>query len=219
MIARLTRNSGLKLLALGIAFGLWVLVSGEQESVRVFTVPIDYQLAPDRMLTEQAPGTVQVRVKGSESILRGLAAEDLSVPVDLRALSPDRQTTVRISAGSVQGVPSGAAVEIVTPDRVSLTVEAKAIRVVPVVARFEGSPAPGHHLAGFSVTPREVTIEGPATDVEQISSVSTEPIPLHGREVGLTVLRGPLTGNPRVRVIEVRLVSVTVQIAEDTVSR
>ena len=48
MHSRLFKNLGLKFLAVTIAVALWVLVAGEEDSVRVFTVPIDPMLSKDR---------------------------------------------------------------------------------------------------------------------------------------------------------------------------
>lgn len=215
MMRKLTRNAGLKGLAIVIAFMLWVLVAGEQESVRVYTVPVDYQIAFDRMLSEPAPTSVQVRVMGSESILRSLAAEDLSVPVDLRRTPPDRKVVVTLPPRIVGGIPSGAAVDTLTPDRITVSLETKSSRIVSVIPRFEGNPAPGFHIVGYTVTPPEVTLDGPEGEIVRTAVVATDPIPLHGRDSDLTVITGLATGNPRVRMKETRPVSVTVQIAKD----
>src|SRR5206468_12392556 len=106
-----TRNPGLKVLAFVIAVALWILVSGEEESVRVYTVPLDFTNTGDRMLAGDTPATVQVRIRGSEAVLRGLAEDDLRIPIDLSGAPAPRRITQRLDPGSVRGVPSGAAVE------------------------------------------------------------------------------------------------------------
>jgi len=219
VIQRLTKNAGLKLLAVVLAFGLWVLVAGEQESVRVFTVPLDYQIPRDRVLAGQPTASAQVRVKGSESILRGIAAEDLGIPVDLFSALPGEKTALSLGPKSVRGIPAGAAVDTVTPDRLVVTIEEIVSRIVPVSPRLEGSPAPGWRLVDVQVSPPQITIEGSRSDVERMPVVYTEPIPLHGRQEGLTVMTGISIGNPKVHARDARPVTVTLRIEKDETAK
>ena len=219
MIERLTANAGLKMLALLLAFGLWVLVAGEQESVRVFTVPIDVRTARDQVVSGQRPASAQVRVRGSESILRGLTAEELTIPLDLTSAQPGEKLGVTIGPKSVLGIPAGAAVQTVSPDRLVLTVEDLVSRAVPVSPRLVGTPAAGWHLVDFQVDPPQQTIEGPRSEVDRVPAVGTDPILLHGRQEGLTVLTGTSVGNPRVRIVDPRPVTVTLRIEKDDIPK
>ena len=208
----LTRNPGLKALAFVIAVALWILVSGEEESVRVYNVPLDFTNAGDRMLAGDTPGTVQVRIRGSESVLRSLAEDDLRIPIDLSSAPAPRRMIQRLDPGSVQGVPSGAAVESVSPDHVKLVIERKVSRVINVSARLEGRPAPGYRTTEVDLSPDHVTVEGPEGEVSRISLVFTQPIPIQGKRETFAALAGTSIENQRVRVLDSRLIRVTVHI-------
>ena len=211
----LTRNPGLKALAFVIAVALWILVSGEEESVRVYNVPLDFTNAGDRMLAGDTPGTVQVRIRGSESVLRSLAEDDLRIPIDLSSAPAPRRMIQRLDPGSVQGVPSGAAVESVSPDHLTLAIERKVSRVIRVSARLEGSPAPGYRTTEIDLNPDQVTVEGPESEVSRLSLVLTKPVPIQGKQQTFTALAGTSIENSRVHVLETRLIRVTVRIEKE----
>jgi len=215
MIAPLTKNAGLKALALLLALGLWVLVAGEQDSARVFTVPLEIRLAPDRVLSGRPPVSAQVRIRGSESTLRGISAENLSIPLDLSSAAPGESTAVSIGPGDVQGLPTAAVAESVTPARIVLTVDDLVVRSVPVSPFFVGTPARGWHTAGFKVDPPEVTIEGPRSEVDRIVAIGTDPILLRDRQEGLIVSTGLSQGNPRIRIVGAGPVTVVLRIEKD----
>ena len=215
MIAGFSKNPGLKILAFVIAFTLWILVSGEQDSVQVYSVPLDFALAKDRILAGDVPESVQVRVRGSGSILRGLMANDLQIPVDLTQAAPGEKTSLALDAGSVHGVPSGVAVEAVIPERVTVSVERKISRTIRVSPRLEGSPAPGFRMQDFEADPDRITIEGPEGEVSRISLAYTEPIPLVGKVAEFTATVNTAIEAPRVRVLEARPIKVKVRIVKD----
>jgi YbbR domain-containing protein len=215
LIERFRNNAGLKVLAFAIAAALWILVSGEQEAVQVYSVPVDFALSRDRMLGGEVPGTVQVRLRGSESILRGVAADDLRVPIDLSKAPPGQKLLRLLAAGNVMGVPSGAAVESISPDHLTLSVERKITRIVRVSPRLEGVPAAGFRMLEFDADPERVTIEGPESEVSRIAQVSTESIPLHGKDAGFNVSVAASIESPRIRVLENGPIKVTVRIEKD----
>jgi YbbR domain-containing protein len=212
VIAALTRNAGLKLLAVLIALGLWVLVSGEQESERVFNVPVDFRLSRDMSLVGESPGSVAVRVRGAESVLRGISAEDLSLPVDLSSAIPGRRFEHELDPRSVAGVPSGAAVDAIIPGRLLVGVERKISRSIPVTVHFGGNPAPGYRLSSYSVEPSSVTVEGPEDEVNRISFIPTRTVALTGKSADFTLLTGLDLQNPHLRLAGNRPVKVVVDL-------
>ena len=47
---------------------------------------------------------------------------------------------------------------------------------MPVRARIEGTPVPGHSVTNVSVTPSQVRIDGPDSAIGELSELSTEPV-------------------------------------------
>lgn len=213
--ATFTKNPGVKLLAIVIAVALWVLVTGEEEAVKVYTVPLDFALSRGQILEGETPDSVQVRVRGSESILRSLAPDALRIPVDLTGAIPGRKVSKMILPDSVQGIPSGAAVDTVTPDHMTLAVGRKITARVQVAPRLEGAPASGYRMDKVDARPDTVTVEGAESEVSSVSVAHTDPISLHGKDETFTVRANLALDSPRLRIIEAQSVEVTVHIAKD----
>ena len=216
MTSPIGKNPGMKLLALGIAAALWIVVSGEEESVRTYTVPLDFTaLSRDRILSGDTPNAVQVRVRGSDAVLRSLAADDLHIPIDVSRLRAGERAVETLSPGNVMGIPSGAAVDGIAPEAVSLLVERRVSRAIHLQARLEGSPAKGYKLAGVELDPNHVVFEGPESELAPLSMAVTEPILLDGRNQTFIVMAGVPLPSPRVRLAEARPVKVTVHIEKE----
>lgn len=209
------KNPGLKALASVIAVALWVLVAGEEEAVRVFSVPIDFTLPKDRVLSGETPGTAQVRVRGSDSILRRLSADDMNVPIDLGSMPAGRHSIPIPASRSVRGVPSGVAVETVTPDRLSVEIERKVARTVGLSPRLEGDVPRGYVVRETHIEPDQISIEGPEGIVSRIPIAYTEPIVLLGRRESFTAIVNISIEDPRVRAIVSGPISVRVHIEEE----
>jgi YbbR domain-containing protein len=212
----IAKNPGMKLLALAIAAALWIVVSGEEESVRTYNVPLDFTaLSRDRTLSGDTPNSVQVRVRGSDSVLRSLAADDLRIPIDLSRLRPGERAVEALSPQSVQGIPSGAAVDAIAPEAVPLLVERRISRAVHLQARLEGTPAKGFVIGKVDLDPDHVVFEGPESELAPLSMSATESILLDGRSQTFIVMVGVPLPSPRIRFAEARPVKVTVHIERE----
>ena len=58
--------------ALGMAFVIWVSITGESSILKDFGVPLAIEMAEDRILTVTPPNNVTVRLRGPESLMRRL---------------------------------------------------------------------------------------------------------------------------------------------------
>jgi YbbR domain-containing protein len=120
----LLRRWHLKLLALAIAFLVWVAVTGEGRGVQDFRVPVDFALGTGVTLAGAPPSSVTVRLRGPESLLRRTDPHDLSVRVDLRD-APSGDRTVQLSSRNVSGVPRDVEVSLIDPERLRLAIARK----------------------------------------------------------------------------------------------
>jgi len=109
-------------------------------------------------------------------------------------------------------VPAGARVLGITPDEITLLVESKIRKVLPVEARTRGELPAGYRLVGISLVPTRVSIEGPESQVEQTDRAVTDWIDLTGRtetfQQGVAV--DPV--NAKVRVVGARSAIATVMV-------
>ena len=112
-------NWWLKLLALGLAYALWLAV-GQAPRVDVgVSVPLELQnLAADLQVTGEMTTRIHLILRGPESILRKLPSEQVGVVLDLEGFSAGNHV-IPLTADDVER-PSGIDVVRITPDEVRL---------------------------------------------------------------------------------------------------
>ncbi len=218
MRPRIFRNFGIKVLSIGLAALLWGLVAGQREAERALRIPLEYRNIPEHleMLGEPA-SLVDVRVRGSSSLLGELRAADLVAVLDLRTARSGRRLFHLLPTDIT--VPAGVKVLQVTPSTISLTFEASAVRTVPVVPDIEGEPASGF-IAGRVVSdPATVEVIGPESAVQQVTEATTEPVNIDGARASIrdTVTIGLPDSAARLR--NPRSGTVTIEIAPAPVDR
>jgi hypothetical protein len=203
MLERLTANWPLKLLALALAFAVWVSITGENDVVRDFPVPLEIRLPGDLTLAAEAPTSVTLRLRAPETSMRRMDPLGLGVRVLVeRGISGQRDIT--ITEDNVTGVPRGVELDFITPNRLRLDVEQLIRRLIPVEATFAGEPPDGYAFYAAQVVPDSVTVEGPVSAVEGLELLRTPTVRIDQftRPFEVTVPLAP--GNPQLRVLSRR---------------
>ena len=203
MRMNLRHNVYLKLFSFLLALVCWIVVSSEEDRIKDFAVPIDYVNLPDSLdFTGEVIDTVDVRLRGTEPVLRTVTEDQLSASIDLSEISLGEQY-IQITSKMIQA-PRGAMVVHIAPRVIPLHIEKRVQREVPVVAEFTGRPAKGHKKIEHVVEPAVVTIEGPANEVARVKRATTGTISLDGEtedyDVDVTPIPDARPGS-RVRII------------------
>ncbi len=173
------RHFGLKVLSLGLALMLWMVVSGEETVERGLRVPLELQQFPPGLeLHDDAPSTVDVRVRGASGALSRVSPGDIVAVLDLRGARAGRRL-FHLTPEQVRA-PFGVEVVQITPPSVAMVFEPEASRQVPVTPDIEGEPAPGYVIGKITADPPTVEMIGPASAVGRVSEAITEPISLDG---------------------------------------
>jgi hypothetical protein len=209
---------GLKLLSLGLAVLLWMVVSGEETVERGLRVPIELQQMPaDLEPTGDVPTTVDVRVRGASGTLSRIAPGDVVAVLDLRGASEGRRLFPLTP--EAMRVPFGVEVVQATPSAVAMAFEHSMSRQVPVVPSVEGHPAPGFVTGTKSSDPPTVDVVGPASAVKNVTEVMTEPVSVADArdKVVRSVALGLLDSSLRLK--NTRTASVTIQIVPAPLER
>jgi YbbR domain-containing protein len=176
----LRRNSGLRLLALLIAIGLWIFVNaGQKNAIDSLHVPISYRRLPAGLvIVNQPPGFAKIQVTGPRTLLSLLDPEQLEVKLDLSGVGPG-QASFKINP-TMFNVPRSTAVTSVSPSEVVLDVDRVVQRELPIHVDVEGRVAAGYQLAGVDTVPPKITAIGPSRFVDPLQRVSTEPFDVQG---------------------------------------
>ena len=212
------QHFGLKVLSLGLAVLLWMVVAGEETVERGLRVPLEIQQMPGGLeLIGEVPATVDVRVRGASGTLSRVGPGDIIAVLDLRSARSGRRL-FPLTADQVR-VPFGVEVVQVLPSAVAMAFEMSVTRDMPIVPSVDGRPAPGYAVGEMTAEPRTAEVIGPETAVERATEVLAEPVPVNGAkaDVRQAVTLGLL--DPSLRLKTARTATVTVQIVPAPLER
>jgi hypothetical protein len=109
-------NFGLKVLALAISLGLWILYTREPFAEVAYNVPIAFVNVPaGQAVAGDTPAAVHVVIRGRLGLLRRVAANDLNFSIDLAHVAGGSEP-LRVTRQMVH-VPYGTEVVEVTPPK------------------------------------------------------------------------------------------------------
>jgi YbbR domain-containing protein len=173
------RQLGLKVLALLLATLFWLTVAGEHVVERSLRVPLEFRNIPTHLeIVGDPPATVDVRLRGSSSLLSRVQPGEVVAVLDLSAARAGSRL-FHLRNDEVRA-PFGVEVAQVIPGTLGLSLEKSASRVVPVVPATEGDPAPGFVVGRIASNPATVEVVGPESRLRQIAQATTEPVPVAG---------------------------------------
>ena len=175
MLAALTRNWELKILAVALAVVVWFFVVNANRSRFGFAAPVEYVGLESGMVMLGTPReTIDVQVEAARWAAARLAPSDVRVRVNLsRAREGDN--IVQLSTDDVQ-TPAGVNVVRVAPDTVRVSVAAAVTRALRVVAKLRGSPPSDVQVGRVLVEPSMVQVKGPRTAIDERATVETAPV-------------------------------------------
>jgi len=205
------RHLGLKLLALGLAVMLWIVVSGEATVERGLSVPLELQnFAPDLELQIKPPSNIDVRVRGGSGTLSRLLPADIVAVVDLHGAAAG-QRLFHLTPDQVR-VPFGVEIAQITPTTVAMVFEKSATKRVPVMPQIDGKPAPGFVVGKITSDPETVEIIGPESAIKRAAVALTENISVAGsrERVSGTVTVGMLDSALRLKASRTAVVDVQI---------
>jgi YbbR domain-containing protein len=212
------RHVGLKLLSVGLALLLWMVVSGEETVERGLRVPLELTQVPaDLELLGEVPATVDVRVRGASSALSRVGTGDVVAVLDLHTARSGRRL-FPLTPDQVRA-PFGVAVLQVMPSAIAMAFEMSESREVPIVPAVDGRPAARYVIGPLTADPPAVEVIGPESAVKRATEVLAEPVSVNGAKTPVreTVTLGLL--DPALRLKTARSATVTVQIVPAPLER
>jgi YbbR domain-containing protein len=211
MLSWLIADWPFKLLSLGLAFGIWVWITGENRIPATFDIALDPQLPQEHILGETPPSQVTVRLVGPESVIRNLNPLAMTVQLDLTKLPPGERE-MQLTEAFLTNKPARVDVEFFDPERVRLVVDERRSRQLKVTPIFTGTLPEGYTLYRAQVDPEKVLVEGPLKRVSQLTDIQTEPIELDDQTRRFIKRVAAVPGVPHVRLVDPQLLEVRVDV-------
>ena len=187
-------NLGIKFVALLLALALYLHVYTERPATMIVAFPLEItDLADSLSLTGGAPEPVRAELRGTGKQLIRLRLTEPRIKVSLagvraghyeRMVVADDLPLLHDEALEVQ--------RLINPRIVSLDIDSRMRRRVPVAATVAGVPRAGWAWNGEVIAlPATVLLEGPRRTVARIDTVRLHPLPIDGRADTLSAEVGP----------------------------
>ncbi len=173
---KLTRNLGLKIIAVFFAVFLWLIVVNVDDPVVTNTfsdIPVTFVnddiISQDgnvyQVLDEE---NVSAVISARRSVLQDIEPDDIVATADIKAMDTDTGLVpVEISLPSLREETDYQSAEAV-PRNLQIKIEKTGRKVLALTVSTTGTQRDGYLLGDMTVSPENVTITGPESVIEQI---------------------------------------------------
>ena len=169
----------MKLISILLAVILWYFVVSERSGETTISIPLDFQNIPTSLIIMKNPvESINVRIGGPATLLRGLSPKDVKAIIDLSNAKPGL-AEFAIQAEQIT-LPRGLRVTMISPASIMLRLEGLLSKKLPVEAILIGKPSEGFKIMGVSIDPPVVEIVGAQNELKGLKSISTEEIDISG---------------------------------------
>jgi YbbR domain-containing protein len=218
LLAPFRRNLLSKLFAGLFAFMLWFFVNAGKRETQVFQFPVELANVPGGavLVNPQRIDSVAVRLNGPAPLLASLDARRAPIVLDLSSLEPGSEARLKVRDDLIR-VPRGVRILDVEPSRVPVRLEPVAKATVPVHLAQMGVPPAGYRIESTTIAPAKVTITGPATVVQSVQTVETEPVDVSGlvtsahRDIALVPREDSIVLKPERVTVQLTVTPIVVQ--------
>ena len=175
LIKKLTHNLGLKILAVFVAFGLWLIVINYADPVgNISYSGIKVELLNTESLTDVGKvyevlndsDTVNVTIYGKRSFLENISQENIHAVADLENI-----TIMNTVAIEVYSNKNNSEIDSIKQSRASVELEVEDLKEIPltVLVSTTGEPAEGYIQGNVTQNQNTVRVSGPESVVNRIT--------------------------------------------------
>lgn len=178
------KKHSLKYISAFLAIFLWIYVLNSEKVKFEKTVTLDYLLPSDMMFSEKPTQEVTFLIEGPRAFVKSVSEREDRMLIDLNRGGRDPKKklmnfSVDINPAELS-LPFGMVVERVLPRKISVKLERRAGKIVPLKLQFIGQLPEKLSLADARIVPSEIEIMGPRSLVSKINHLPTKPIDLEG---------------------------------------
>src|SRR5665647_1048511 len=171
------KKHSLKFLSVFLAIFLWVYVLNSEKVKFEKTVQLEYILPDEMMLAQKPPSEVTFLIEGPRAFVRTVAEREDRLIIDLNRANAKRQLNFQVDINPTQlSLPFGMMVERVLPRKISIRLEKKASRIVPLRLQTQGSLPQSLHMTEVMLNPSAVEVSGPRSIISLLKELPTKPI-------------------------------------------
>jgi YbbR domain-containing protein len=203
-IKTFTIDSPAKILSLVMAIFLFMFHN--INLLKTKTISSELEIEGEQLIiTNVIPESVSVKLRGGENDIANISGSDIITFIDLSSYTVKGSYHVPvkiIKSGSLLNMDT---LEVsVEPVDILVNLDSMVIKNLKISPNISGTLAAGYDFASSSVEPDQIQVEGPASLIDTISEIITEPINISGRYSDFSLLSNlanpgrffTLRGNP-----------------------
>ncbi len=175
------RDWKLKLVSLGLALVLWLLIvpSEKMSSEKSLAIPLETRNVPAGLeIVERPAARIDVTLRAPNRILSQIGPSALVAVVDLeRASVPQQEYPLH---RAMIAVPPGAEVVKISPSKVTIRLEKTGTATLEVHPTLRGRPAQGFRVARTEIEPSTIGVQGPESRARAAEAATTAPVDVSG---------------------------------------
>jgi len=185
MMTWLTRDWGLKLVALVLAIGLWFYAVGEESVEIERTVPLEVHVQNKQMsILKSSVKKVRVKLVAPRTRISEIASKDIQAKHTIGAeVKTAGDYSFRLEAREIRVPSPDIRVLEISPSVIVVTLDEVIVQKLLVSPTFVGEPAYGYKVKEdeIRIDPNALLVEGPKGQLEKMDAIPTERIDLVGR--------------------------------------
>ncbi|MDR1566301.1 MAG: YbbR-like domain-containing protein [Treponema sp.] len=197
IIAKAVENWPAKVVSVALAIIIFVFHRMSAMEERFFSTPLNIEAGENLIPSNSYPRMIRIILKGDANSIFPILEDDIETYIDLGKYDApgDYRAAVQIrKKGTALGVEP---LEIsVDPMEISISLDHKVSKFVPLTASLRGAVEPGYLLASHSLNPTQVILDGPSELIGNVSELYTDFIDLDGRNRDFTVMVNILNRDP-----------------------
>ena len=176
-----------KLIALFFAILVWQRVYNQiAEPDTLRDIPVKITLPGTLERLNDVPLKVNMKIKAPRRIKNNLSVNDIHINIKIDEPAVEKNPLVishRIDPAKDIVMPSGIHIVQIEPEIISINVDRKISKTVPVKLTYSGMLMEGYSYRLVSLIPNQVVITGPQSIIQQMKEIKTEPVPLRKENV------------------------------------
>ena len=190
-------NWPVKALSIAIALVLFIFHQLNTTTTRPLLIPLTVQTNSVLVPASAYQQNVRVRLRSEDGNIRSITEDEIEAYVDITRYEDPGSYSAPVHIRRKGIALSIEPLEItVSPSRVSLQLDRKMSKNIPVTAFIIGRVADGYDLISYSIHPLEITVTGPQDLLGSLSGIETEVIDLDGRNYDFTAEVNVINPNP-----------------------
>lgn len=179
-----TANWHLKLMSLGLAVLIWILVTeAGKDEITMNNVPVLVKTPDNLAVWKMSRNAVRVKMEGPAGQLRSLRPGEVTGTFSVRPNRTEDDFSLDLDCEKdiVFSIPNGVKVAEVRPAGIKVDIVPKKEARVTVEAQLVGRPQLGYEISDVRIVPARVRVRGPEPAFKDLRAVQTVAVNVDGR--------------------------------------